>query len=219
MADRILGRLLKPLEKVYRFVGAQKGAPDTFELDLPIQPVHDLSRMAGIRSSVGPINDGFWNFTARHVHAGAGTITSTPSPWTSSVANGFPASRGGSAPEIAWWIYNIWVIASNSNVSSGFAAVIHGSATVGPYVAGGSPKGEPLFWGIRRFGGLTATDQVMGHDADEYLTVPWPIRVMDNPDGILPAYMWYQSTTAGVGNVDFNQKLWFGPSGVLPPLT
>jgi len=217
MADRILGRLLRPLEKVYKFPGAQKGAPDSFELDLPIQPVHDVSRMASVRSATGPINDGFWNFTSRIVHAGASILSTTPSPWSASVANGFPEDRGGNAPEVAWWIYNIWVtLSSNSLVNLG-AAVVHGSATVGPYITGASAKMQPLIYCETSAPYGVGTDRWALEKSTIQATPNFPLRVMDNPSGLLPAYNWYQSQSTGPMNVDFNQQMWMGPAGVMPP--
>lgn len=217
MADRILSRILRPLEKIYRFPGAQKGAPDTFELDLPIQPVHDVSQMAGFKSATWPINDGFFSFIERHTHAGAGTIASTPSPWTAAVGNGFPVNRGGVAPDICWWIINGWVTASNFQGSAFLIGVVHGSATVGVAVAGSSAKMEPVRYFHTDVLGGTGTDYFGVENASFLLPNSCPVRVMDNPSGLLQSYSWLQSTAAAAVNVDFQQKLWMGPSGILPP--
>ena len=219
MPSKILGRLLRPLDQVYRFVGAQKGAPEEFELDLPIQPVHDLSSMAAFRSASWPINDGLLNFTTRLVHAGASTLSTTPSPWSGSVANGFPTDRGGNYPEICWWIYRTWVTASNAGFTRAIAMVIHGSATVGiSSGVGASAKAEPVFFGDGGTPAGIATDYVVLSDSDDFINnVPFPIRVMDNPSGLIDSYMWVQSTSTGVVNMDFNTKIWMGPSGVRPP--
>lgn len=214
MADRILGTLLKALERVYRFPSAQKGAPDSVELDLPIQTVHDLSNIAEYGSGLAPINDGFWVFTNRHVHAAGGTLVNTPTPFDTSlpVANGFPANRGGGITEMVWWFYNTWCeTSSGGNYSSSRDYIVHGSATVGPYVTGASLQKMLLHYWIGQQEGSCV------EDSDSLVWKQWPIRVLQNPSSTISAYWRCQSVSTGATNIDFNMMCWFGPKGILAP--
>jgi len=213
MADRILGTLLKSLERVYRFPSAQKGSPSDFELDLPIQPVHDMSQMAEVGSGVSPVNDGLWVFTRRHEHVANGTISSTPSVWDTSipVANGFirPAQT-----EYAWWIFDSWCYGDDQvDYSAAYDGIAHGSASVGPYIAGASLQRRMLhYWTT-----ITANGGIQG--ATEWNPIPYPIRVLDNQVATISSY-WFLMSTAAVGgtiNVDFNMMFGMWPRGVLAP--
>ena len=94
MATSILSRVLQSLQSIYSFPNAQKSAPGDIELDLPIQPVHDVSKLSHIGSALGPLA-GWWIGSTIHTHAAVGTITSTPSPYDGSGAgtsSSYPAS-------------------------------------------------------------------------------------------------------------------------------
>jgi len=215
MADKILGTLLRALERVYKFPSAQKGSPDSFELDLPIQPIHDLSKMAILGSGIAPINDGYWIQTARHAHVAVGQLTSTPSPFDNSlpVANGFPATR--SQRDLAWWMIDSWSYNDDfGDFSDARDAINHGSATVGPYAVGAQLRRRILhYWSTR-----AGSDNLQ--DSDLYVVdTGFPLRVLENQISTISAFWYLLSNSQNVGtvNIDFNMLFWMGPPGVCPP--
>lgn len=215
MPDRILGPVLRTFEKLYRFPSAQKGSPSEVEMDLPIQVVHDASRLPVFSSAIAPINDGFWIQTGRHAHVAVGGLISTLSIFDNSlpVANGFPATLD--KKETAAWYWDSWLMCSDGgDFNYGIDALQHGSATVGRYVSGASLQRRILHYWDDVVNTMGVQDSNERPDRP-----PYPIRLLTNPNSTVSAFWWIQTAAdnAGTNNIDFNALWWLGPIGVGPP--
>jgi len=76
MPTRYLSTVLRGLEGIYSFVSSQRGAPEEVELDLPLQLVSDVSRMAEYGTGLGLLN-GWTNAAVNQVHTVTGDILTT----------------------------------------------------------------------------------------------------------------------------------------------
>jgi len=73
VASEILATGLRHLWQTWKWKTAQKG-PGELELDLPIQPVADMQRVAELGQANGPFG-GYWRIGTTQVHAAGGEIT------------------------------------------------------------------------------------------------------------------------------------------------
>lgn len=112
---RFLARVLDALDNIYRFESALK-APSGVEIALPIQTVHDVSRLTSRGSGR------YWLIRATMVHAGAGSITTIVDPYA-------PAS--GTTVALNGWTTpglqeEIWFIDAFGHLAGGAAANFNG---------------------------------------------------------------------------------------------
>jgi len=217
MPDPILGRVLRGLERVYNFRTSQKGSPDSFELDLPIQPVHDLSSQATIGSGVGP-NDGFWIQCDRHAHVAVGVLETTPSfRQPDASTNGYPTTPSYDPVPSMVWQYASWVATTTggADFSYGIMAGSFQARMSGPVDNGGGVVQGPLWWhGSAILGGLIRNELY-----DQGFR-PFPCMMSDIQSGALDFEIYIRSAAdnAGTEELHFNTLFWLGPRGVNPPV-
>lgn len=220
MPDQILGRVLRSLERVYSFRTAQKGAPDSFELDLPIQPVQDLSEMAALGSAVGPA-DGWWIIATLHTHVAVGSIESTPnfrSPTNS--RNQYPPAPAYDPSEQMVWVYNSWMRVSTNGADFAYGTVeaVYQAQTLGPQQGTGAVvTGPVLFYAD---GPLPSGGVAILPDLTAEQRFPLPGIMSANLAGSLDFELLVRTTAdnGGSESIYTNTLFWLGNRGVRPPL-
>lgn len=102
---RILSRVLRIVDRLYKFEGGDPSAPSEADTSGALQFVHDVSREAELGGGAGPY-EGFWVVAAIQAHSAAGTIVDTVDlPAITSSALG--AYRFD--PLLDWaWLYDWW---------------------------------------------------------------------------------------------------------------
>lgn len=194
---------LKALDRIYRFVGGLRGLSE-FELDGPIQPVHDIAREAELDSPIGL--QGYFSITESQSHAGAGVLNDTYDPYASAPAfPGMEQSQGG-----------IWVMAQHCTVGTGSFFVIANSSYVYPVLAGAFPA---------------STEQLLFSFPDivDQVTVGLPILCGDlarvTNQVTLPFFLPFggsisiNSEASDVTVIVSTIVFWAGPLGTRPPGT
>ncbi len=213
MPEPILGPVLKALERLYTFRTAQRGAPDAMELSLPIQPVHNMDRLAAMGSPRGRQN-GFWIGGGQHVHTIVGGLVTTPDPFAPAInTNEYPALVDARDESI--WLYDCWMIQNDpADFVIGSLDHVQGSTSRGPWGAGvGAIIDKPLLYGTAVFNEFVTQTGTLNRW--------WPFRVLRNEGGGIGDSFLQFNTSAGVGGtltVTMNYLFWLGPKGIIPPL-
>lgn len=210
---KITRRVLTLLESLYRFTGGQKGAPDSVELDLGVQPVHDLSRMAEIGAAkIVRASAGYWMASVTHTHvAGIATIDST----LNLVSPFHTASEGYSFIERDSWAWYIADWCTVTSVANSFIVQtqlnnITNDFFVGPSV--GPPNS--VIGVINRY---TSFDNNALHEvglSNTRRTTPLPLPILSPQDGILVSS---RNQAGGITTINVNIMLWIGQRNTFPP--
>lgn len=214
MADRILSKVLKALETVYQFPGGQKGAPESMELDLPIQVVHDASSSARIGRAPG-MSDGWWLLEDYHNHLGLGTLVTTPSLRTP----GFASSNTYPAPynkeDLQAWIYDSFVCMDDAG---DFALAMSGlqfcNQAIGPVnINGANTPRIPLYYGTAPVSTLV----LKGSNQKAEIPIPYITYPGGNAnDSVL--YNYSTADNVGTCGISIFTLFWLGPKGTPPPV-
>lgn len=214
MGAPILGQVLKALERIYTFRTAQKGSPEEFELDLPIQPVQDLGEIAKLGAAIGP-NGGWWYASTFNVHVVNGSLTSTLDVFApGAVENGFP--DGFDLSKFQAWVYDSWAdVTTEANFNAASAKVTPGLSGFGPTAAGGVGQATKTLW----FNVGVYVGGVTGGTTKIFSAPSQPMPLLDAPGAANRSLLVGTSTAdvAGILTVRFNWLIWIGPLGVNPP--
>lgn len=207
---------LKVLDSLYRFVTVGNRSPALFDLEAPIQPVHDMSREAELQSGHG-YNLGYYICMASQTHAGAGILYDVVNLY-----DPVNASGGYTAvdPATEW----LWFIRAWGNV--GAAANL---TQCGVYINAGTGGGNASLLGP--YDGTAANPRQLlwiGENGSYPLAAGEPAGVIDAADrGFFPripqpityaqGVMGMFSQCSGADTVTLAALIWRGPKGVLPP--
>lgn len=219
MPNRILGSVLKGLETIFQFRGAQKAAPQEMELDLPIQVVADVSRIAGLGAGIG-FFQGFTVFGDVHSHVAVGDIVTTGFPrFPSTAQNGYVDKWD---PRNYWgWIYDTWVGDNDdADVDSAFVALVQGQGSIGAINAG-SPANVrfPLFAGPSLAVGVVEDNVIPNDNLQRGPSYPMPLLIRPTELSTNDPFLYFRSSSknAGTVTITMNTLFWVGPRGALPP--
>jgi len=215
MSTQILGNLLRSLDKVYRFRSAQHGAPESFELELPIQPVHDVGPEARLGAAPGMFS-GWYVWATHHTHVGVGYITSTPSLKNPTIAqNGFPAVWDAAVYQP--WLYRVDAAYDDAaDTVDAYFWLRQGTGTIAVDSAGSASPvvDNMLFRSVANFSNGTL---MPSNNFTRFMPVPMLTRpgrsVLNESLGIF-------KTGAAVGGTvtyDINVLFWMGVIGTPPP--
>jgi len=219
--SRYLSTVLVGLERIYRFRTAQRGAPEEVELDLPIQTVTDVSRLAerGTGIGYGFANAGFWCFTGSTIHVATGNllVTFVPSNPTFSV-NGFP--QGGYDPvDFMAWVYGMWMDVNDSvDYKASNMFVQHAPTSVGPTAATQVIARQLVVTGDSVAAATTGafTTVELAGDAQNVVSMPFPILQRSRASNASIG-MNSQSDSSGTVTINHSGLLWIGQQGATPP--
>ena len=222
MPVRYLSTVLRGLDGIYQFVSSQRGAPEEVELDLPIQVVSDVSRMAEYGTGLGLVNG--WTIAALiQTHTVTGQLLSFIDPATPTNALfGWPASydRETFMP----WVYNSWMTSDdNADFSAASAYIRYQIEMVGP--AGTLSTIQNLV--LSNYDGtvlVPTTTERFGTNLDSpsFESPMRPIPMPGRSGGIstVQPNLIYASISDSGGTIsfDWNTLLWIGSRFANPPL-
>lgn len=208
--------VLKLLERLYGFVGAQDGAPSEVELGLGITPVHDMSRMAELGAAkVTRGSAGFWIATCTNTHTSVADIETVMN-----FVNPGASNEGWSLDESKEWIWimDAWATATGTVADFLVAQMLTDNITndffVGP--SQGNASNNPDSVSQVFFHGLSiVTNGSLTRPVIPDIPFPTnPIPILSPQDGVR-----FESRPQGTGNIviHFNLLIWVGPRGVMPP--
>jgi len=215
-----LSTVLRSLERVYRFRSSQRTAPDELELDVPIQVVHDVSRMAQYGTGVGPKNFGFWIAAFQNVHTVTGNLTGTmqlDNPTNS--LNGYPDTF--SADDFQAWIMRAWMDSTDTGDMAGAQVIMgHSASSIGPTGVAGVIANDIVVMGDGSAPAANAdgSGRTIIQNSEPSNWFHRPVPLLQKEDGSA-ALMKFTSTADGAGTVtvDFNVLFWLGRKGATPP--
>lgn len=216
MATGILASVLRSLSNVYRFTSGGVSAPSEFELDLPIQGVHDLSTMAGLGAAIGP-SDGFWVQETEFTHVAVGTIIFNASMrFPATVYNGYPPIPSYNPETQQCWIYQSWgYCTDDSDFNYMLISILHAESSIGPV---GTTAVGILPHLIFRSTTVVRNLCLPTHDMLEGR--PTPILLAPQDTSATDAFLECVSVADTLGttvNTCCN-LIWVGPKGVRPPM-
>lgn len=217
MATKILGSLLRSLENVYRFQSAQKGSPEEFELDLPIQPVHDLAEMAGFGAAIGPY-DGWWQMYENLVHAGAGTLIATQFPrQPTNALNSYPSTPAYVPEDYMPWCYRASAAVSTNNLSYLMVGVEPALPTFGVSDAASPTNFQYPILYAEDTAPLSGTPTICIPDNKSMNQSPCPMPAQTAAGTGGDAFIRFTSKVTAAMTSYFNVLFWLGPTGMRPP--
>jgi len=194
---------LKALDRIYRFVGGLSGLRE-FELEGPIQPVHDLSRQSELDPQLGV--QGYFTVGQGQVHAGAGTLNGDYDPYAAGV---LPVAPGLEPAEIG-----VWVMSALQFTDTAGTFVIGNQTYTFPTVAGAFQGGvEQLLFSFNDEIDIVATggEMLCGDSARVTNQVPLPFFL---PVG---GTLTTQSEASAAATIRSIITYWAGPLGTRPP--
>ena len=208
---KILKPVLRLLERLYSFPGAQAGAPVDIDIGLPIQVVHDVSRMSELgNASIVRASHGYWLASSTQSHSGAGGLTENLNLITPAVA-----SEGWKmVEETHWaWVVDVWGLSSAQSTFTSAQVLIDNVTNdffIGPSTD--QPDSvERLLWRSVS----VVTDGTPVKNVLIPLTPPlanFPALVLSPQDGLE-----FQSKASGAVAITENVLLWVGLRGTFPP--
>jgi len=213
---RIFSGVIRALSNIYQYPDSQKAAPGEIELDLPIQVVHDVSRIATPGAALGE-RSGFWVGGATHAHVATGNLTSTPSPYDNTGTTA--SSTYPTAPDpLEWgaWIYSAW-IETNDQVdwNYGTLGINQGIDNLGPAGAGVPIAIQNIvYWNARVNDYPIENSATAGRFARP---IPLLTRIPVSGTGRPFLRFLTNADTAGTVTNDMNYLFWMGKRGTLPP--
>jgi len=208
---KILKPVLRVLEQLYRFPGAQRGAPEEVELGLGVTPVHDVSRMAEVANSlINRASAGYWLASVVQNHAGVGGLQENLNLITPP-----NAAEGYSMDESTqWaWVCGVWMTGDDpTDFASAqvLITLIGNDFFIGPHDTSPPASVSQIIYRSVALNGFTGT--FIGIENLVYVNRP---RVILSPqDGLRFESV---SDTAGTVVITFNVLLWIGLRNTFPP--
>jgi len=208
---KILRPVLRLLEELYGFPGAQKGAPEEIDLALGIQPVHDLSRMAAIgAASNHRESHGYWLASAFQTFGGApGSLNENLNLVSPAVR-----SEGYTLDEATqWaWVIDVW---ATSDVLAGFNLIqvlirgITNDFFIGPSPDAPSSTDRLIYRSVAA--SATNTNVALPTTNNQ---VTFPALILSPQDGLR-----FEANAVAPAVIVFTENvlLWIGKRGTFPP--
>jgi hypothetical protein len=215
MGIPILGGILRRLESLYTFRSGGASAPSEFEVDLPIQPVHDVGPMAGLGASIGP-NGGFWLSAVQITHTVTGEINFNHSLRYDFTASTFPPIPSYDSENQWAWVYNVWVGCSdNSDLQYARMAILQSDFSLGSHGGVVPTVGHQVI-----FDGDTMLFDTVENEMQGRPMFPIPMLLGPNADSTTDAFLVVSSRADNAGTLinTFTNLFWVGPKGIHPPM-
>jgi len=202
---RILARVLKALDNIYRF-DSDVVAPDEVDLSGPIQLVHDVSRETELASAPG-LGNGYFNISIGTIHGVAASTIFASQDITAAAA--FWATLGAS-PDT----HDIWILEITARAQSTLAVTEALVAAFNAIVGGAFTDHQRLIWtssgvstGVMSSGGSNAL-------IPNPLNVRFPVKLVPGATGSIAV----QTTASGaVQSITHQLMMWVGLKGTQPP--
>lgn len=196
-------RPLGVLDAIYRFIGGSAQAPRSFQTEMGIIPVHDVSRESELGGPEYGQAFGYFVGGQVDVHAAPGTVDTTHDPWDTVDALGLNRSAC-----VVWMIKTF----GNTNSTANFlSAAMSVAWPVIPTVFAGGPTFLISFYDavVAQVNGLQLGNALGGSNGT-FLTMPHLI-----PDGSTV----HARTVSQIGaaNIGILAVYWVGPKGARPP--
>jgi len=222
MATRYLSGVLKGLDNIFNFRDSQKGAPGDVELDLPIQPVVDTSRIAMYGSGLGS-NVGWYLVSITNAHTVVGVLqVSVPVYSPAFSKNTYPATI--SKTDFMAWYYSCWAtMTDGTDFNAASVTLQHQSSSVGPT---GITTFAVALEMMQRWNEVRGTSGGVdiAAQANEPPTggpdrpVPLPGIEGDPLAATRPAILFTtEADSNGTNTVTGNARIWVGAKLALPP--
>jgi len=222
LPTRYLSGVLRGLDNIFNFRSSQRGAPEEIELDLPVQTVLDVERIASYGSGFG-VNAGWWIAATTHTHTVVGTLSTTLNPYRPAFSvNGYPVAVD--MEDFMVWFYSGW--AQNSQTADFDEATIGllmQAATVGPSAAATFGMSASLMLAWDSFRNSTPGINYMFNNQEPptsspHRPVPMPAISGDVQAATRPAVFYTSvSLAAGTVTVLMNSLHWIGAKLAPPP--
>lgn len=198
---------LRKLNALYRFIGGRI-APERVELSMPVQTVHDVSRMVELGTiQTDRLAGSLFTLTQTNTHAGAGTEENTLDAYDDIAASGW-----GRVNERWIWLLNSFLTADGSILSSA-------SLSLGiPNLGNAMVQRDVMLavWGaVTAFHDVEGTGFSIGGVLDanrQFESVTRPILI---PPG--SAGLGLRTVSTGAGDFRYTGVCMVLPAGVYPP--
>lgn len=200
MSTPILASVLRTLSRLYEFPGS-KFAPDTADIDVPIQFVHDLRRDAVMGAAQG-VHFGYFVLRTGQTHGGAGTLQD------SILLSGPVATGAGYAfdPAFQWcWFMEGW---GESSVPANFVDSEIRYEVGTDWIGGADAIVAGAVLSLVAFAGTLGTNL---NTLDKVQTARRPSLILSTAPEIV-----FSSSSSGATVIEQSALVWIGPIGVVP---